>query len=129
MSKAASLLFALVAYAIFFATFLYMIAFVGNLPIVPKTIDRGPDAPLAVAVVVNLALIALFGVQHSVMARPAFKQWWTRIVPKQAERSIFVLLASAALIVLFAFWRPIAGTVWSVEGPAAMILWGFFALG
>ncbi len=129
MSKAASLLFALVAYAIFFATFLYMIAFVGNLSFVPKTIDRGPDASLALAVVINLGLIALFGVQHSVMARPAFKQAWTRIVPKQAERSMFVLLASVALIILFAFWRPIAGTVWSVGGPAAVILWGLFALG
>ncbi len=129
MSKAASLLFAVVAYAVFFATFLYLIAFVGNLPFVPSTVDRGPDATGAAAVVINLALIALFGVQHSVMARQGFKRAWTRIVPKQAERSVYVLAASAALIVLFLLWRPIPGIVWSVEGMGANILWGLFALG
>ena len=129
MSKAASLLFAMIAYAIFFATFLYLIAFVGNFPIVPVTVDRGPDAPLAGALLINVALIALFGVQHSVMARQGFKRAWTRIVPKQAERSVYVLAASAALMVLFAFWRPIQGIVWSVEGTAALLLWGLFGLG
>lgn len=130
MSKAASLLFAVIAYAIFFATFLYLIAFVGNLPYVPLAVDRGPEASsLGVAIVINVALIALFGVQHSIMARQGFKRAWTRIVPKQAERSFYVLAASAALIALFVFWRPIAGTVWSVEGPAALALWGLFALG
>jgi methanethiol S-methyltransferase len=103
MSKAASLLFAVIAYAVFFATFLYLIAFVGNLPFVPRTVDRGPEAPLAAALVINGALIALFGVQHSVMARQGFKRAWARIVPKQAERSVYVLAAGAALIVLFAF--------------------------
>lgn len=129
MSKAASLLFAVIAYVIFFATFLYLIAFVGNLSVVPVTVDRGPQAALPVALVMNAALIALFGVQHSVMARQGFKRAWTRIVPKQAERSVYVLAASAALIVLFAFWRPILGNVWSFEGAAASILWGLFALG
>ncbi len=129
MSKAASLLFAAIAYAIFFATFLYLIAFVGNLPFVPVTVDRGPDAAVGVALVTNLALIALFGVQHSVMARQGFKRAWTRIVPKQAERSVYVLLASLALIILFSFWRPIEGTVWSVGGIGATVLWALFALG
>jgi protein-S-isoprenylcysteine O-methyltransferase Ste14 len=129
MSRAATLVFAFIAYAIFFATFLYLIAFVGNLPMAPVTVDRGPEASTAAAVVINLALVALFGVQHSVMARPGFKSAWTRIVPKQAERSIYVLAASLALIVLFLFWRPIGGMVWAVEGAAAYALWGLFALG
>lgn len=129
MSKVTSLLFAVIAYAIFLATFLYLIAFVGNLPIVPITVDRGPAAPEAVALVVNLALIALFGVQHSVMARQGFKEAWTRVVPKFLERSVYVIAASIALIILFAFWRPIEGTVWNVSGGFAYVIWALFALG
>lgn len=129
MSKVMSLLFAVVAYAIFLATFLYLIAFVGNLPLVPITVDRGPAAPSAVALVVNLALISLFGVQHSVMARQGFKQVWTRVVPKSSERSVYVIAASVALIVLFAFWRPIEGLVWNVSGSFAYVIWALFALG
>ena len=129
MSKAASLLFAATAYVIFFSTFLYLIAFVGNLPFVPVTVDRGPETPLAAAVLINVALIALFGLQHSIMARQGFKRAWTRIVPKQAERSAYVVAASAALIVLFALWRPIPDVVWRVDGAAALVLWGLFALG
>ena len=130
MSRAATLLFSLIAYAVFFATFLYLIAFVGNLPFVPVTVDRGPEAPVATAIVVNVALIALFGVQHSAMARQSFKRAWTRFVPWPAERSIYVLAASLALIVLFVGWRPIQGTVWSVENPmAANLLMLLFAVG
>jgi protein-S-isoprenylcysteine O-methyltransferase Ste14 len=130
MSRAASLLFSIVAYAIFFATFLYLIAFVGNFPIAGLTIDRGPDSPVGVAVVVDLALIALFGVQHSVMARQGFKRAWTRMVPEYLERSIYVLGASAALIVLFMFWRPIPKVIWDatttgLETP----FWIVFAIG
>jgi methanethiol S-methyltransferase len=130
MSRAASLLFSIVAYAIFFATFLYLIAFVGNFPIAGLTIDRGPDSPVGVAVIVDLALIALFGVQHSVMARQGFKRAWTRIVPEYLERSIYVLGASAALIVLFMFWRPIPTIIWdaTVTGLEAP-LWIVFAIG
>lgn len=95
----------------------------------PVTLDRGPDASLFAALLTDIALIALFGVQHSVMARRGFKRAWTRVVPKQAERSIYVLAASAALIALFAFWRPIPEILWSVEGLAAAVLWGLFALG
>lgn len=130
MSKAATLIFALIAYAIFFATFLYLVAFVGDFGFVPKTVDRGPDAPLAVALVTNLALIALFGLQHSIMARQGFKRAWTRIVPPQAERSTYVLFASLALIALFLFWRPIGGEVWNFTNPAlAMILTALFFMG
>ena len=107
MSRVASLLFSIVAYAIFFATFLYLIAFVGNFPIAGITIDNGPAAPTAVAVLVDLALIGLFGLRHSVMARQGFKRAWTRMVPEYLERSLYVLSASAALIILFTLWFPI----------------------
>lgn len=129
MSKVASSVVALIAYAIFFATFLYLIAFVGDLPFVGITVDRGPESSVAAALVINLGLIALFGVQHSVMARQGFKQAWTRVVPKQVERSVYVLAASAALIVLFLFWRPIGGDVWNLSGVAATVLWIVFAAG
>lgn len=129
MSKAASLGFAVIAYAVFFATFLYLIGFVGDLAALPSTVDRGLEGPLGQAIAVNLALIALFGVQHSVMARQGFKRAWTRIVPKQAERSVYVLAASLALIVLFAFWHPIEGTVWRASGALAAVLWVVFAIG
>ena len=98
MARAIYLLFGVVAYLVFFATFLYLIAFVGNCPAIPFAVDRGPEAALPVAIAIDLALIALFGVQHSVMARPAFKAAWTRIVPAPIERSIYVLLASLCLI-------------------------------
>ena len=130
MTRALFMGFALVAYAIFFATFLYLIAFVGDLPWVPLTVDRGPEAVPAVALAINLSLIALFGVQHSVMARQGFKRGWTRIVPRAAERSVYVLTASLALIVMFLFWRPIDGTVWQVTSPLGVaVLWAMFALG
>ena len=113
-------LYGVVAYATFLATFLYAIGFVANLPL-PKTIDLGLPAgavgePLAVSLLVNVALLLVFAAQHSVMARPAFKRWWTRIVPPAAERSTYVVLASAALILLFAEWRPIAVPVWDTAG-------------
>jgi protein-S-isoprenylcysteine O-methyltransferase Ste14 len=116
-------LYGVVAYAIFLATFLYAAAFVGNLA-VPKSIDIGvpPGAggeSMAVSLLVNVALLALFAVQHSVMARPAFKRWWTRFVPKAAERSTFVLLASAALILLFLQWRPLNAVVWDLSASRA----------
>lgn len=130
MAKAATLLYAVIAYAIFFATFLYLIAFIGDLPMVPRTVDRGTEAPLAVALITNSALIALFGLQHSIMARQGFKRAWTRIVPPQAERSTFVLSASFALIVLFLFWIPIDAVIWEVQGQTARTaLWAIFGIG
>lgn len=122
--------FALVAYAVFFATFLYLIAFVGNLPFVPVTVDRGPEAPLATALAVNLGLIALFGVQHSGMARQGFKRWWTRIVPQSAERSVYVLVTSLVLLTLFWAWRPVTTTIWQIDNAVgAASLWALFAAG
>jgi protein-S-isoprenylcysteine O-methyltransferase Ste14 len=131
MSRATSLIFAIVCYAIFFATFLYLIAFVGGFAIVPKNVDSSPASVAAgAAVAIDLALIALFGVQHSVMARPGFKKAWTRIVPVVAERSVYVLLTSVTLIVMFLFWQPIDHVVWSVTNPIASdVLWGVFWIG
>ncbi len=130
MSKAASLLFAVIAYAIFFATFLYLIAFVGDLPFVPRTVDRGAEAALGTALAINIALIAMFGLQHSVMARQGFKRAWTRIVPKQAERSVYVLAASAVLMILFVLWRPIPTVIWDATGTALILpMWVLFATG
>jgi len=130
MQRAFFMGFAVVAYTIFFLTFLYLIAFVGDLPWVAITVDRGPAAPLGVALVGNLLLIALFGIQHSVMARQGFKRAWTRIVPEPAERSVYVLAASAVLIILFVLWRPIEGMVWEISSPAlSTLLWVLFAAG
>ena len=116
MSRTASVFFGLIAYAIFLVTFLYMIGFVAD-AVVPKTIDSGPTVPIIQAVVVNLVLLSLFAVQHSVMARTSFKQWWTRFIPHSIERSVYVLLASLILLLLAWQWRPIATVVWNIEDP------------
>lgn len=130
MARLFYLLFGVVAYLVFFWTFLYLIAFVGNFPQIPFAVDRGTEAALPVAIGIDLALIALFGVQHSVMARSPFKAAWTRIVPAPVERSMYVLLASLCLILLFVFWRPIPAVVWSVQNQIfAYVLWGLFGLG
>ena len=114
-------LYGAAVYLIFAATFLYAIAFVGNLP-APKTIDSGMPGSLGTALLVNTLLLGLFAIQHSVMARPAFKRWWTRIVPKSVERTTYVLLASAALLLLYWQWRPIPDAVWSVSHPAGIVI-------
>ncbi|HSB21928.1 MAG TPA: DUF1295 domain-containing protein, partial [Burkholderiaceae bacterium] len=111
-----SALYGAIVYLFFLATFVYAIGFVGNLPLLPKTIDSGTPAPLAEALIVNLLLLGLFAVQHSVMARRGFKRWWTRIVPESVERSTFVFAATAVLALLLWQWRPLAEpAVWSVQ--------------
>ena len=130
MGAVPSVLYGIIVYAFFVATFLYAIGFAGNL-IVPKSIDSGASTPLADALIVNLTLLGLFAVQHSVMARPAFKRWWTRMVPEPIERSTYVLAATLALALLLWQWRPIADPViWSVDDHAAgMVLQAVFWLG
>jgi protein-S-isoprenylcysteine O-methyltransferase Ste14 len=130
MGKFSAFAFGLVAYACGLAALVYSIGFVGNL-VVPKSIDNGASGGLTEAVVVNILLLGLFAVQHSVMARRSFKRWWTRIVPHSVERSSYVLAASLVLGLLLWQWRPIPEPiVWQVESPVvALLLWSTFWLG
>jgi methanethiol S-methyltransferase len=129
MSRLIIFLYGLVSYAVFFVTFLYAIGFVSGL-VVPKTIDSGIAGPIVEALIVNLLLMSLFAIQHSVMARRQFKAWWTQFVPKAVERSTYVLLASLALVLLFWQWRPIPAVVWRVADPQiAMAITGLSFIG
>jgi protein-S-isoprenylcysteine O-methyltransferase Ste14 len=117
------------SYVIFLGTFLYAIGFIGNFG-VPTTLDGPATAPFVISLAIDVALLTLFAVQHSVMARKWFKEWWTQVVPKPIERSTYVLFSSLALILLFVLWRPLGGVVWSVEDPTGrLVLRGLFAFG
>jgi methanethiol S-methyltransferase len=111
--------YAALTYVFFFLTFLYAIAFVDDLPFAPKTLDSGAQGPLLPTLVIDALLLGLFAMQHSVMARPAFKRWWTKLVAPPIERTTYVLFASAALVVLYVFWRPLLAPIWSVAPGAA----------
>jgi protein-S-isoprenylcysteine O-methyltransferase Ste14 len=118
MGKLIALLYGLVAYFLFAVSIVYAIGFVTGL-VVPKTIDSGPAGPPMQAIIVNLLLMGLFAVQHSVMARPQFKKWWTQFVPQTIERSTYVLFSSLALLLLFWQWQPLPAVVWQVSNPLA----------
>src|SRR5262245_63968345 len=129
MKRLVIFLYGVASYLVFFATFLYAVGFIGNVW-VPKSLDSPRDIGLGSALAIDLGLLALFAVQHSVMARPTFKRWWTRIIPGAAERSTYVLFSSLVLILLFWLWQPMGGQVWNVSAPAgADFLSGLYVFG
>ena len=117
--------YGLFAYVVALATVAYAVGFLANV-VVPKSVDAGAGIPFGDPIAVNLALVGLFGLQHSLMARPWFKERWTRLVPEPIERSTYVLFASLVLVVLMAAWRPMPDVVWSVDGPLALVLWAVY---
>jgi len=129
MSRLLVFAYGVIAYGVFFVTYLYAAGFVGNL-FVPKSLDSAPTAPLGTALLINLGLLSVFAIQHSVMARPWFKRALTRVVPQAAERSTYTLASSLALILLFWQWSPLGGVVWDVQDPIGRaLLYGGFAFG
>ncbi len=116
MERIRYFLYGCVCYLVFFGTFLYAIGFIGNL-VVPRTLDGVASTSAGMAVAIDVALLLLFALQHSIMARRWFKERWTRIIPQPIERSTYVLFSSLALILLFSQWEPIGGIIWSVEDP------------
>lgn len=132
--RALVFLYGLVSYVAFLVVFLYSIVFVGGITEVagykmPWTINNGPVVGLTTAILINAALLSVFAIQHTIMARPAFKAWWTKIIPAAAERSTFVMVTNILFVVLFWQWRPMPDLVWSVEGTFATVLWAIFAIG
>jgi protein-S-isoprenylcysteine O-methyltransferase Ste14 len=129
MSRFGVFAYGLFSYLVFLGVFVYAIGFIGGF-VTPTSLDGVPRRPLIEALSIDLGLLALFAVQHSGMARPAFKRWWTKIVPEAAERSTYVLMSSLLLVGLFVLWEPIGGVVWSVpEGAGQMAVIGLYLFG
>ena len=129
MGRILALIFGVICYFVFFLTFLYLIGFLANF-YVPKGIDDGVQTTFALAAAINIGLILLFGLQHSLMARPGFKAWWTRTIPASIERSTYVLLSSLVLILIFWQWRPMTQVVWQADaGWLVYGLWGLYLAG
>jgi protein-S-isoprenylcysteine O-methyltransferase Ste14 len=129
MHRTAVFVYGVVSYAIFFATFLYLAGFLGNF-VVPKSVDSGIVGPIGAAILVNTLLVLVFGIQHTVMARPTFKKWLDKFVSKPAERSTYVMATNIALIALFWLWQPMTGTIWDVQNTIGQaVLWALFGLG
>lgn len=115
MGRAVAFIYGVLAYIVFFLTFLYSVGFIGGF-LVPKHINSGEEGSLTISLAINLILLSVFALQHSIMARPKFKEIWTRIIPKSIERSTYVWLSSFALILIFMFWMPMQGIIWDVSG-------------
>ena len=129
MARFGIFVFGVLSYLVFFAVFLYAIGFVGGF-MTPTSLDAAPTMPLIPALAINLGLLTAFAIQHSGMARPAFKRWWTRVIPPAAERSAYVLLSSLCLIALFVLWQPIGGVIWDTpEGWPRMAVTGLYLFG
>jgi len=129
MKKTLFFLYGVICYVVFFGTFLYAVGFIGNI-FVPKSIDSVATVPFGEALLINIALLGVFALQHSVMARKGFKKWWTKFVPVQIERSTYVMFTNLALILMFWQWQPMGGVIWNVQDPTIrMILYGIFAFG
>ena len=129
MARLLALIYGIAAYLLFLVVFLYAIGFVENL-LVPQSIDSGVEGAFVPSLLIDAILLGIFAVQHSVMARPGFKRWWTKMVPHSIERSTYVLLSSLALVLLFWQWRPLPSVVWDVKNSlGSLIIWGLFWLG
>jgi protein-S-isoprenylcysteine O-methyltransferase Ste14 len=122
--------YGLASYAFFLVTFLYLVGFLANVPLLPKTIDSGEPAALGLGLLVNTLVILAFGLHHSVFARPTFKRWWTQYVPQPIERTTYVLVSTILLVALLALWQPLPTTVWSIANPLGQgFVWAIFAIG
>lgn len=129
LKRAAVLAYGVMVYTMFLGVFLYMVGFLGNI-LVPRSIDSAAVGSLGMALLINALLLVLFGLQHSVMARPTFKRWWTRIVPEPMERSTYMLFTNLALMLLMWQWRPMGGVIWDIQNPVARgALYALFACG
>jgi protein-S-isoprenylcysteine O-methyltransferase Ste14 len=129
MGRVLAFLYGVVSYVVFLVVFLYAIGFVGNF-VVPKSIDTGVEGAFLPSLLINGLLLGAFAIQHTIMARPGFKRWWTQIVPEAIERSTFVLVASLLLALLYWKWQPLPSVVWEVQSTVGVyVLWGLFGLG